>query len=57
MKLAALPAGLGDGGTRAFEVRADAGTSGDGGGDTSATELESAAVGDSGWSDTVPSEP
>jgi hypothetical protein len=57
MTLTALPAGLGGGGgTRAFEVRADVGTSGDGG-DNSGTELESAAVGDSGWSDTVPSEP
>jgi hypothetical protein len=55
MPLAALLAGLGSGGgTRAFEVRADAGTSGDGG-DNSGTELESAVVGDSGWSD--PSEP
>ena len=57
MPLAALPAGLGSGdGTRAFEVRANAGTSGDGG-DNGGTEFECAAVGDSGWSDTVPSEP
>jgi hypothetical protein len=57
MPLAALLAGLGGGGeTRAFEMRANAGTSGDGG-DNRGTELESAAVGDSGWSDTVPSEP
>jgi len=48
MPLAALPAGLASGGgTCAFEVRADAGPSGDGG-DNSGTELENAAVGDSG---------
>jgi hypothetical protein len=51
MPLAVLPAELGGGGARVFEVRAYAGTSGDGG---HGTKL---AVGDSGWSDTVPSEP
>ncbi len=56
MALAALSAGLGGGGTRASEVRADAGTSGDEG-DTSGTEFEGTLTGDRGWSDTVPSEP
>jgi len=50
MPLAALPAGLG--GTRASEVRIDAGTSGDVG--DSGTKR--APTGDNGWSDTVPNE-